>query len=157
MGLLGNLRLRRIKKLCLAIGFAPQSIRDNNGSLINHHRYLFSSRVPILRFEDHTIWFTTVSCGTSHTPCHPFGLISVGSIVSMYAHRFFCQEHSAFAFWTLIVLFVKLFTSHFGSFDCVFGPTIVIFVFGNCPSRHYITLMNMPINMVTIRPVKARM
>ena len=74
----------------------------------------------------------------------------------MMAHGFFCQEQSVFAFWTLIVFFMKLFARHFGSFDGVFCPTIVVFVSSNGSPRHYITLMKMPINMVTIRPVNAR-
>ena len=144
--------------LCYAsLGIAPQSlIRDNNGSLVNHHRYLFSSRVPIIRFEYHTIRFATIFGGTSYSPCHSFGLITIGSVVGVHTHGFFRQKYCAFTFFTLIFFGMKLFRSHFGSFDWVFAPTVAIFETGNVRSSHYITLMKMPINMVTIRPVNAR-
>jgi len=146
------------RSLCYAsLEIAPQSlIRDNNGSLVNHHKYLFSCGIPIFWFENHSIRFATIFGHTSDTPCHSFGLITIGSVVFVNAHGFFCQKDGAATHFTLVVFFVKLFWRDFASFGAVFGPTVVVLVC--CETAfHYITLMKMPINMVTIKPVSASM
>ena len=122
-------------------------------------KYLCPSGVPTFRFKDNCKWFPTVFGIASHSPCHPMGEITISSILSVKFVRtgFFCKKRFAFAFWTNIFFFMKLIASHFLTLHSIFGPIVSVFFFGYGPPGHYITLMKMPINMVTIRPVNARM
>ena len=132
-----------------------QSIKEKNW-LSCRVCYLWSCAVPVFRFENNTIWFCAIWSGTSYAPQHSFGDITVWPVIALGIHGPFCHKRPAFASRTTVVLFVKLERGVFGSFGAPFSVIFrsVIMVF--CPG-HYITLIKMPINMVTINPVSAKM
>ena len=118
--------------------------------------YLWSCAVPVFRFENHTIWFRAIWSGTSYAPQHSFGDITVWPISAGRIHGPFCHKRPAFASRTTVVLFVELIRGVFGSFGSPFSIILCSVIMVFCPG-HYITLIKMPINMVTIKPVSARM
>ena len=109
----------------------------------------------MLQFEYHSIWLLTIVTHASDLPQHSVGLVAVGFVVGIFALKHsFCKKMSVFALGTVCVHVCKLIWRYFGSFGVVFSGIMLI---SKCFTAHYNTLMNMPINMHTIKPVSANM